>query len=477
MNKVTVLKFFAETARGYVRKWLGLQSVTAQVSWPWVIRESLTGAWQRNVEIDGNDALLRNSAVYACVTGIASDIAKMRIKLSRIDANGVWREVESNSPFKPVLRKPNHYQTRIKFVEQWIVSKLLHGNAYILKRRDNRGIVDAMYVLDPQRVIPLVTQAGDVYYELKRDTLSKTDGLDTAEKDRIVVPASELIHDMMTSLWHPLIGVSPLYACALSAMLGTRIVDDSTAFFGNRSLPSGILTAPGAISEGTATRLKANFEENYGGTNIGRIAVLGDGLKFDAMRMTAESSQLIEQLGWTSQDVARAFHYPAFKLGGPLPPYAGNSEVLLLTYYTDCLQILIESLELSLDEGLSLPQDMGVELDLDGLLRMDTAALFESNNKAVGGGWMSPDEARYRANLGPVDGGASPYLQQQNYSLAALAKRDAKEDPFSRGNGKPAIEPLPVAEPEPPPEKDIPLSGDDSDSYAAGLALKALESP
>ena len=472
-------EYLAETARGYVRKWLGLQSVTSRISWPWLIRESTTGAWQRNVEVDGNDALLRNSAVYACVTGIAGDIAKMRLKLCRINEHGNWMEIDGNSPFKPVLRKPNHYQTRIKFVEQWIVAKLLHGNAYVLKRRDARGVVDGLYVLDPQRVIPLVSQSGEVFYEIKRDTLSRTDGLETAEKDRIVLPASEVIHDMMTSLWHPLIGVSPLYACALAAMLGTRIVDDSTAFFANRSLPSGILSAPGAISDPTAERLKEQFEANYGGANIGRIAVLGDGLKFEAMRMTAEASQLIEQLGWTVEDVARAFHYPLYKLGGPLPPYAGNSEVLLLTYYTDCLQILIESLELSLDEGLSLPSDMGVEMDLDGLLRMDTAALFESNNKGVGGGWMKPNEARLRANLNPVAGGASPYLQQQNYSLAALAKRDAKEDPFSRGNGKPAIEPPPVAEPEPPPEpdKEVSLSGDDSDLYAVGIASKALESP
>jgi phage portal protein BeeE len=59
-----------------------------------------------------------------------------------------------------VLRKPNRYQNRIKFVETWIASKLLHGNAYILKERDNRGVVVALYVLDPHRVKPLVAPDG-----------------------------------------------------------------------------------------------------------------------------------------------------------------------------------------------------------------------------------------------------------------------------------------------------------------------------
>jgi hypothetical protein len=52
------------------------------------------------------------------------------------DSNGIWKEVDV-AAFSPVLRKPNRYQNRIKFIEQWVVSKLLHGNTYVLKQRDN----------------------------------------------------------------------------------------------------------------------------------------------------------------------------------------------------------------------------------------------------------------------------------------------------------------------------------------------------
>lgn len=417
----------------WLKKFMSLSRVTSSWGWPWIVRESTTGAWQTNTETDCNETMLRFSAVYACVTGIAGDISKMRIKLDR-DEDGIWTEITDGSPWLPVLRKPNHFQNRIKFLEQWIVSKLLNGNTYVLKQRDSRGIVNAMYILDPLRVIPLVAEDGGVYYELKKDYLSKQ------FEENPVVPASEIIHDMMTSFWHPLIGVSPLYACALAATMGNRIVNSSTGFFTNRALPGGVLTAPGAISNESAARLKAAFESNFSGANSGRLAVLGDGLKFEAMQMTAEAAQLAEQLSWTVDDIARAFHYPAFKLGGPLPPYAGNVEALITGYYSDCLQVLIESLELCLDEGLELPRGMGTELDLDGLMRMDTAALYDSNNKAVGGGWMAPDEARFKANFKPVPGGNSPYLQQQNYSLEALAKRDAQEDPFA-GKQQPTSSP------------------------------------
>lgn len=397
----------------------------ASSHWYGVIRESFTGAWQKGVELDTRDNLLRNSAVYCCVTGISGDIAKMRIKLD-VNESGIWTEVTRNQPWLTVLRKPNHYQNRIQFLRQWIISKLLHGNAYILKDRDERGIVNALYPLDPMRVMPLVTSEGDVYYQIGQDALSRV------EDASITVPASEIIHDRMACLYHPLIGIPPLYACALSTTLANKIQNHSALFFANRAIPGGVLTAPGSISKETADRLKEDFEKNYSGKNLGRLLVLGDGLDYKLMQMTAEHAQLAEQFKMSIEDIARAFHYPMFKLGGPLPAYAGNVDALITSYYTDCLQEMIESVELCLDEGLSLPSGLGTELDLDNLMRMDSAALFEANSKAVGGGWMSPDEARYKANYKPVPGGSSPYLQQQNYSLAALAKRDNSEDPFNK---------------------------------------------
>jgi phage portal protein BeeE len=68
---------------------------------------------------------------------------------------------------------------------------------------------------------------------------------------------------------------------------------------------------------------------------------------------------------------------------------------------------------------------------------------------AVGAGVMSPNEGRSKLDLKPVKGGESPYLQQQNYSLAALAKRDTQTDPFAPKT-PPALPPPPT---EPPPEQ------------------------
>ncbi|MBI4291314.1 MAG: phage portal protein [Betaproteobacteria bacterium] len=443
------------------RKAQTLSAVISRGGWFGILRESFSGAWQSNVAVDAPREILAFSGVFACCTAIAGDIGKLRPKLVEEDEQGICNEIKKGSPFLPVLRKPNKFQTRIKFFEQWIVSKLLYGNTYVLKRRDGRGLVNGLYILDAQRVTPLVAENGDVYYQLAVDHLSGLTG-------PLTVPASEIIHDTMVCLWHPLVGVSAIYACALSATMGNRIQANSTKFFDNMSRPSGMLSAPGEIHDDVAARLKAHWEENFSGKNIGRVAVLGDGLKYEAMTIPAQEAQLIEQLRWTVEDVARCFHMPLFKIGGPMPAGVTGTAAVQQMYYTDCLQSLIESLELSLDEGLSLPANYYTELDLDGLLRMDTMARLDTLGKAVGAGIMAPDEARAKENLPAVPGGKYPYLQQQNFSLEALAKRDALADPFAA-----AKPPAPVPAPAPAPE-----AANDGLAAAAAMAdifIKGLE--
>lgn len=394
--------------------------------WFPIIREPFTGAWQRNQEAR-RETVLSYSAVYACVTLIASDVGKLRVCLVEEDEDGIWTET-SSAAFSPVLAKPNRYQNRIKFYEQWIVSKLLHGNTYVLKERDSRGVVVALYILDPTRTKPLVAPDGSVYYQLAKDLLAGVE-------EMLVVPASEIIHDTMVALYHPLVGVSPLTACGLAAVQGLAIQRNSTAFFENGSQPSGILTAPGNISKDDADRLKAHWESNYTGANAGKVAVVGSDLKYASMTINAVDAQLIEQLKWSAETVCSCFHTPAYMIGVGAAPLNNNAQVLREQYYAQCLQALIESIELCLDEGLGLVsvqgKSYGTQFDLDALLRMDTASQYTAISDGIKGGFLAPNEGRKKLDLKPVKGGDTPYLQQQNFSLRALDRRDASDDPFA----------------------------------------------
>jgi HK97 family phage portal protein len=386
--------------------------------WFPLILESFSGAWQKNVTANAT-SILGFFAVFACVTLISSDISKMRMILQR-KKGSIWEERDSLGKYA-VLATPNHFQNRIQFIENWLNSKLCTGNTYILKRRDREGKITAMYVLDPRRVLPLVSDSGDVFYQLMSDNIA---GLETS----VTVPASEIIHDRFNCLFHPLVGLSPIFACALAASQGLAIQKNSQSFFANMSRPGGVLTAPGAISDEVAARMKDAWEQKYTGDNMGKVAVLGDGLKYENMSVAAEQAQLVEQLKMSGEIVCATFHVPPYKVGGQMPNY-DNAELLEQQYYSQCLQVLIESIELLLKDGLSMPENMKAEFDINSLLRMDQATLIKTLGEGVGRAIFAPNEARQKLNMAPKKGGDSPMIQEQNYSLEALAARDAAGPP------------------------------------------------
>jgi HK97 family phage portal protein len=427
--------------------------VEARDWWQWKpMQEPWTGAFQQGFRADNRESLLASGAVYACTTLIANDIAKLRIKLVEYDkTDGIWTEQE-NASFSPVLRKPNTYQTRIQFLASWVTSKLMNGNAYVLKERDARNVVIALYVLDPNRVTPLVTEFGDVYYQLGADPLSGF------REDRPAVRASEIIHDRMNTFFHPLVGVSPLFACTASATLGNWIHKNSQIFFANMSRPSGILTGPHPIDEAQATMIKQRVEEATSGANLGRLLLAGNGLEYQPMTMSAVDAQLIDQLKLSREHVADAFHVPLSKLGGTTQQSARSSAQDDLDYYKKTLQRHIEDIEILLDEGLGLgpPSNLyGTELDLDGLLRMDPETRAKVQDTLIRAAGMKPNEVRRQWDLPPVEGGDACYLQQQNFSLEALAKRDAREDPFATATpARRESDQTPPAAPAPAPTRE-----------------------
>lgn len=412
-----------------------LSGVDSRGWWP-LIRESFTGAWQQNVEVKA-DSVLAYHAVFSCQTLIASDVAKLRCKLVKQDDAGIWSETK-NPAYSPVLRKPNHYQNRIQFFETWVLSKLQAGNTYILKERDNRGVVKRLYVLSPDRCRPMVAKNGEVFYQLSTDNLSGV-------PDQVTVPAREIIHDRFNCFFHPLVGLSPIYANGLAATQGLAAQNASARLFQNGARPGGILSAPGEISDETAARLKAHWDANYTGANSGKVAVLGDGLKFESMTMKSVDAQVIETLKWSDEVVCSTYHVPPYKIGIGTQPTYNNVQALNTEYYSQCLQIHIEAMELCLDEGLEMTEGTGTEFDVENLLRMDSVAQMTTLKEGVAGGILSPNEARAKIDRKAVEGGDSPYLQEQNYSLAALAKRDAMDNPWSAGQSTQENDPAPDA--------------------------------
>lgn len=439
-----------------------LLSVPISRGWYTLIREAFTGAWQQNVEVSRHD-VLTYPTLYACIMRRATDMGKMPFCLKAQDSDGLWKEV-TNPAYSPVLRKPNEYQTAQQFREAWIVSKLIQGNAYILKRRDNRGVITDLYPLEPWRVQPMVTASGAVYYKLMVDPLNSLP-LDYPQ-DRLLVPATEIIHDRCVTFHHPLVGVPPLSAAYWPVVKNLKILQSSTQFFSNNSSPGGILTAPAGMSDEDAQRVRDYWQTAYSGNNAGKVAVIGADMKFTSFAMKGVDAQLVEQMRYSDEQICQPFGIPPFKIGiGSIPAGMSLDDINQL-YYDDALGSDVEAMENLLDEGLGLADKPGLAICVDTgpLLRMNLSKQVDIETKKVGGKISTPNESRAALNMGKTGGGDTLWGQQQDYPLGMLADR-AQWDPNMQ---KPPA-PTPAPAPQGPNEEDT------KRLHAELWRLKALE--
>ena len=416
-----------------IRSRLGSLLTPTATWWP-IVREPYTGAWQANDPIT-TDSALANPSVFGCVSRIASDIAKIAPPLLlEQDDDGFWTET-TNSAYTPVLRQPNRYQSAQQFAEQWMISKLLHGNTYVLKDRDDRGVVKALYILDPLRVKLLTAPDGSVYYELQANELAGV----INEAAPPVVAAREIIHDRWNCFYHPLVGVSPLYALAGAVNQAQAIQSSSTTFFAKGGRISGMLVAPTKLDPQSAQRIK----EQLAGFKSGEMIVAENGLKYEPISSTATDAQLIQQLGWTEETVAKCFGMPISILNSSKqPPYA-NAEASQLQYKSQCLEPHLVSMATTLGAGLELSLSLKLEFDDTLLIWMDTTVRTNAAKTAISAG-MSVNEVRDTFFwLGPVPGGELPVLQQQYWPISTLAD-PGRETP-----------PPPAAPPDEPTEETV----------------------
>jgi HK97 family phage portal protein len=408
------------------------------------IIEPFTGAWQQNYEEKRGD-LITYPTLYACIYRISSDIGKLPYRLKTTDDSGLSRpaSLPQQSAYT-VLKSQNGFQTPNQFREYWLITKLTNGNTYILKRRDERGVVNALYILDPDRVMPMVSDAGFVYYQLQTDALNTLP--DGYPAENLIVPASEFIHDRCMTIHHPLIGVPPMAAAHWPALKNMKIMRSATEFFANNAQPGGLLTAPAGMTEEDSKAVQSYWDQNFTGAKSGKVAIIGADMKFTPFAMKSIDSQMVEQMRYSDEQICQPFGMPPFMVGiGGIPNGLGVDGVYQL-YYQNALQTHIEHMEVLLDEGLRISAPLGVELDLGPLLRMDVGKQADVHTKLVGGGIETPNEGRLPFNLPPLDGGDTVYMQQQDFPLDQVRLNKINQVAADQAPADPEPEPAELSE-------------------------------
>jgi HK97 family phage portal protein len=418
------------------------------------------GAWQMNrQEPQRGQELLAFSAVYACINVISNDIAKLPVQVFEVDLENGARDPRRSDYYVQLMRAPNSYMTGPDFLKAFVQSYLLQGNSYIyIGKRNGRGEVEELHPLNPYRTRPLVTEGGAIFYEVLYDDYFA--GL----KANDVIGARDIIHHRLPLLpGYPLIGVTPIFAAAASSAVGLKILQNSQQFFANASRPSGMLVTEQQIPKELAERYKQDWEQAYRGEGTGKVALLHGGMKWEPLTITAQDAQLIEQLRWSVEDVARVFGVPPFMLGDMTKVSYRNTEQLARAYLTGCLSSHIESIERRFAAAFDFGINFEFKLDLSALLRTEIDIRYAAYSQALTAGWQSINEVRAQEGLEPVDGGEEPRVQMQYRPLS-----EANEPP-----PEPPAEPPPPSE-EPPPEEPPPAPAEETSPEAARARLRAM---
>ena len=224
------------------------------------------------------------------------------------------------------------------------------------------------------------------------------------------------------------------------------IIRQSERFFNQMARPSGVLQTAGRLDPKKAQDIKDRWNSVYKGTqnNAGDVAVLEEGLEWKPLMMTSVDAQLIEQLRYTVEDVARVYRLPIFMLGDLTKVSYNSSEQLVRIYYSGCLVAHMVALEDRFSQFFDMNgRTEWLEFDTDYLFRTEMVARIEALAKSVQGGIRTPNEARNIEGLNPVAGGDVIFMQQQMVPVEVLATRaDLTSKPPSN---TPAPAPQPAA--------------------------------
>lgn len=380
----------------------------------WLDRGWDWGWWQQNRQPLNLQGI--NATVEACVSALAQTLAMCPIHHFAEDDNGT-KTRQRGSSAERVLRSPNHYETRALFFNNAIRSLYYSGDGIAVAGTDERGAINEMHLMDSRSTRAVMDpESGEVFYYASPKQNQPLDF--NMEEDRIF-PARRVLHLRLQTDRDPLKGITPIQAAANAIQANNAISGHQANFFTRMNRPSGALSTEEKLSREEMSMLREAFREQSSEMDSGGLPILSRGLKFEQFGLSSQDAQTAEAFGMTVADISRAFRVPLPVINDMSGSTFNNAESLMRWFLASGLGFLFESVELELGRLFSLPFSKSFNFDTEALLRSDWKTRMEALGEGNLKGIYSPNEARAKEGLPPVDGGDEPRVQQQVIPLSA----------------------------------------------------------
>ncbi len=342
------------------------------------------------------DSAMRVTAVYDCVMVIAETLAQLPFILYEREGENKKRAVNERL-YSLLHDMPNDFQTSFDYRLNKTMQILLHGVGYSFINRANNG--------DVLELLPM--RSNKVEFKQNKDfSLSYV----FTDVDNNPIPLRQ--DQVFRILGSTLDGITPMSPIEMHRQtIGIASAADKHAalMFRNGGKMSGVLQNDGHFSsDDVAKRVKESWDESTSGANANKTALLEDGLKWQQVSMSNRDAQYIESRKFQKEDIASIFRVPPHKIGILDRATNNNIEHQGLEFVTDTMMPWNVRWEQSIARdllGREKAKRFYAELLVDGLMRGDSAARSAFYQSAVGGPWMTINEARKAENRDPVKGG------------------------------------------------------------------------
>jgi HK97 family phage portal protein len=224
------------------------------------------------------------------------------------------------------------------------------------------------------------------------------DGIDW-RIDHQPVDASMIVH--VPSRWvlpgRPL-GICPLEYSGL-VDLARRAQAFGRDWFVNGAMPSAILYSDSEISSTEADSLLARMLQRW---SRRQPAVIGSGMKYEAVSVKADESQFLETMRQVSADIAISFNLPPERInaatgkGNEYANISQNQQQYLLDSINPDLVVIQEAL------GKHTPRGQYLRWQTGAFLRSDLKTRYESYKVGLEGEFITVDEVRAWEELPPL---------------------------------------------------------------------------
>lgn len=354
-----------------------------------------------------------NGTAIACTMVLARVLAACYPNHVRINDKG-GKDIVTDSAAARLILKPNAAQNAMDWVSYVIFNLCFNGNAYFYVKRNARYEPIELIPLPPRSNRGFISPTdGQLYYEIS----GGNEFPEVIDFD-YVVPARDILHYKLPSRSSVLSGDSLISYAYGSIAINSAIQASSASFYFNMNRPSGILSTDQVLTSAQMSELRIKFDEVSKGMNQGKVPILGMGLKWSPMSISANDAQILENYNVSVLDICRIFGVPIQLLGQADNGTSSSVATLIGQFKTGNLLYMAELIEFGLEELFKFDHRVNTFMfDLDNVARADFATEIETLSKAVQNAIYSPDEARNRVGLNAVPYGAEPRIQAQNVRL------------------------------------------------------------